>query len=184
MRRTRELSEGPLPFVPPDGKPMVFATMGTLLGGDLKLWRVLAAACRKAGAELVLAHGGRLDDADVAKLNVHHAAAFLPYRTVMRRAALVITHGGSNTVLDALASGVPLLVRPVGFDQPGNLARVRHHQLGEELASLRRPGAIADQIRRLLADLPMRRRCAMIAEALGRAGGAQRGAELVEKAIA
>ncbi len=121
-------------------KPLVFASMGTLLGGDMKVWRSLAAACRKAGAALVLAHGGRLSAAEVAGLDVHHAADFLPYRAVMSHAALVITHGGSNTVLDALSCGVPLLIRPVGFDQPGNLARVRHHRLGEKLASLAAPG--------------------------------------------
>jgi zeaxanthin glucosyltransferase len=154
--------------------------MGTLLGGDLKVWRALAGACRKAGAALVLTHGGRLSRDEVASLDVHHAAAFLPYRAVMRHAALVITHGGSNTVLDALACGVPLLVRPVGFDQPGNLARVRHNGLGEELASLRRPGAIAAQVERLIRADDVRARCRKLAEALACAGGAERAATVVE----
>ncbi|UUR08800.1 glycosyltransferase [Sphingomonas glaciei] len=182
LRRAAELANAPLPFARPD-KPLVFATMGTLLGGDLKLWRALAKACREAGTALVLAHGGRLGDADAAGLAVHHAAAFLPYRAVMRHAALVITHGGSNTVLDALACGVPLLVRPVGFDQPGNLARVRHHRLGEELAGLRRPGALAAQIRRVVGDETMHARCREVASALARAGGAERAAEIVEGAL-
>jgi UDP:flavonoid glycosyltransferase YjiC (YdhE family) len=109
--------------------------MGTLLGGDLKLWRALALACREAGVALVLAHGGRWRRRG-GSLDVHHAAAFLPYRAVLPMRRWCITHGGSNTVLDALSCGVPLLVRPVGFDQPGNLARVRHHGLGEEAGEL------------------------------------------------
>ncbi|WP_426267529.1 glycosyltransferase [Sphingomonas sp. LHG3443-2] len=181
LRRNEELADAALPFDLPEAKPMIFATMGTLLGGDLKLWRALAKACREAGAALVLAHGGRLSAAEVATLDVHHAAAFLPYRAVMRHAALVITHGGSNTVLDALSCGVPLLIRPVGFDQPGNLARVRHHGLGEELA--KRPGAIAEQIKRLIADEAVRARCTAVADALAQAGGAPRGAAIVEAAL-
>jgi zeaxanthin glucosyltransferase len=181
LRRTEELAEAPLPFDLPRGKPLVFATMGTLLGGDLKLWRMLAKACREAGAVLVLAHGGRLSASEESTLDVHHAAAFLPYRAVMQQAALVITHGGSNTVLDALSCGVPLLVRPVGFDQPGNLARVRHHGLGEELA--KRTGAIAEQIRRLIGDDATKVRCAAVAEALDQAGGAPRAAAIVEGAL-
>jgi zeaxanthin glucosyltransferase len=161
----------------------MFASMGTLLGGDLKLWRVLAKTCREAGAALVLAHGGRLSASEAAGLDVHHAAAFLPYRAVMRRAALVITHGGSNTVLDALSCGVPLLIRPVGFDQPGNLARVRHHALGEELASLRRPAAIAEQIRRLVNDTAMRARCERVGQALDGAGGVERAVSVIETAL-
>lgn len=182
LRRSEELTDAPLPFALPD-TPLVFATMGTLLGGDLNLWRALAKACREAGAALVIAHGGRLSAAEAATLNVHHAAAFLPYRSVMKRAALVITHGGSNTVLDALACGMPLLIRPVGFDQPGNLARVRHHRLGEKLASLRRPAAIAEQIRRLIADEATKARCRAVSEALEGAGGAERAANIVEAAL-
>jgi zeaxanthin glucosyltransferase len=181
LRRAEELTDAPLPFALPADKPVVFATMGTLLGGDLKLWRALAKACREAGAALVLAHGGRLSAAEVAPLDVHHSEAFLPYRAVMRQAALVITHGGSNTVLDALACGVPLLIRPVGFDQPGNLARVRHHGFGEELA--KRTGAMAEQIGRLTADKSIKERCAAVAAALVQAGGAPRAARIVEGAL-
>lgn len=183
LRRQGELTEASLPFDLPQ-RPLVFASMGTLLGGDLALWQALARACQEAGAALVLAHGDRLSEAEAASLDVHHAAAFLPYRSVMKHAALVITHGGSNTVLDALACGAPLLIRPVGFDQPGNLARVRHHDLGEELASLRRPRALAAQIARMTADHDLRVRCRTIAAALAKVGGAERAAQLVEDALA
>jgi zeaxanthin glucosyltransferase len=181
LRRAEELAPQPLPFPHPrDGRPLVFASMGTLLGGNLRLWRRLAEAAELAGAALVIAHGGRLGRREAASLPVHHAADFLPYRAVLSRSALCITHGGSNTVLDALACGVPLLVRPVGFDQPGNLARVRHHKLGEKLASPWKPRAIADQIVRLLGDEALRTRCASVAKALAAAGGAERAADVVE----
>lgn len=180
LRRPEEEAEQLLPFGIPGDRPLVFASMGTLLGGDLRLWRTLAKACAEAGTALVLAHGGRLSKADAASLPVHHAGAFLPYRAVLRRASLCITHGGSNTVLDALACGVPLLVRPVGFDQPGNLARVRHHGLGEELA---RPRNIAGQVVRLIVNEGVRRRCATVAMALAEAGGVKRAAEVVEASI-
>jgi zeaxanthin glucosyltransferase len=157
--------------------------MGTLLGGDLTLWRVLARAAREAGAALVLVHGGRLTRAEADSLDVHHAADFLSYRAVLAHAALCITHGGSNTVLDTLACGVPLLVRPVGFDQPGNLARVRHHRLGEKLASLRRPTLIAEQIGRLTRDPALKARCEAVGRALAEAGGTAQAADVVEGAL-
>jgi zeaxanthin glucosyltransferase len=185
LRRQAELEPATLPFeLPSDGRPLVFASMGTMLGGNPKLWKVLAKAAREAGMALVLVHGGRLTEAEAASLDVHHAAAFLPYRAVLAHAALCITHGGSNTLLDTLACGVPLLMRPVGFDQPGNLARVRHHRLGEKLASLRRGGAIAEQIRRMIADEAMRERCRAVGRALQDAGGAARASEVVEQELA
>ena len=75
------------------------------------------------------------------------------------------------------------MIRPVGFDQPGNLARVRHHRLGEKLASPRRSGLIAEQIRRMMADKAMKTRCQAVAKALDQAGGAERAAEIVEAAL-
>lgn len=184
LRRPEELAPAALPFaLPEDGRPLVFASMGTLLGGDLKLWRVLAAAAREAGAALVFVHGGRLTDEQAASVGALHAAAFLPYRAVLAHASLCITHGGSNTVLDTLACGVPLLMRPIGFDQPGNLARVRHHGLGEELASLRRPAVIAGQIRRLVSDEGVKARCESLAEALAAAGGTARAASVIEQQL-
>jgi zeaxanthin glucosyltransferase len=183
LRRPKELAERPLPFTPPQGRPLVFASMGTMLGGDLALWRSLARECDMAGAALVLAHGGRLSEAEAASLGAHHAAAFLPYRSAMRHAALVITHGGSNTVLDTLACGTPLLVRPVGFDQPGNMARIRHHGLGEELQSLSQPGRVAAQIVRVIADTAIRERCRALAAELAQAGGTRRAADVVEREL-
>lgn len=184
LRRPEELAPKHPPFDVPSDRSLVFASMGTLLGGQLDLWRLLADACSEAGASLVLAHGGRLSDAEAGSLDVLHAAAFLPYRAVLRHASLCITHGGSNTVLDALACGVPLLVRPVGFDQPGNLGRVRHHGYGEELASGRKARLVADQIRRVIDDAGMRDRCRRIAQELEAAGGAAAAANVVEQLIA
>ena len=129
---------------------------------------------------LVFVHGGRLSEDQAGSVGAWHSAAFLPYRAVLSHAALCITHGGSNTVLDALACGVPLLVRPAGFDQPGNLARVRHHGLGERLESMRRPARLAEQVRRVIGDSGMKGRCENIAKALAQAGGAARAAEVVE----
>jgi zeaxanthin glucosyltransferase len=169
-----------LPFEPPGDRPLVFATFGTLLGGDLRLWRMLADACQQAGAALVIAHGGKLTDQDASGIDAHYVGAFLPYRDVMKEASLVITHGGSNTILDALACGVPLLVSPVGFDQPGNLARVRHHRLGEKLVSRRNADAVGKQIVRLIADDSTRRRCEEVAAAIADAGGVTRAVRLIE----
>ena len=42
----------------------------------------------------------------------------------------VLTHGGHGTVIKALAAGVPLVVAPLGRDQPDNAARVVHAGAG------------------------------------------------------
>jgi UDP:flavonoid glycosyltransferase YjiC (YdhE family) len=45
---------------------------------------------------------------------------FVPQAKVSENAQLVVTHGGSGTVLGALAAGMPLVVAPMFADQPDN----------------------------------------------------------------
>jgi zeaxanthin glucosyltransferase len=183
IRRPDDEVSAKLPFESDPKQPLVFATMGTLQGGSLELWRAIVQACRRAGAQIVVAHGGKLTDAEAAGLGADHAASFLPYRAVLSQADLCLTHGGSNTVLDALACGVPLVVRPVAFDQPGNLARIIHHGLGERMAPITRPDLLAAQVRRMLSDVGCRRNAARIAAEITTAGGRTRAADLVEAAL-
>jgi len=42
----------------------------------------------------------------------------------------MITHGGPNSVKECIYFGVPMIVFPLWFDQPGNVARVTYHGLG------------------------------------------------------
>lgn len=48
----------------------------------------------------------------------------VPLADVLPRCAAVVTHGGSGTVVAALAAGVPCVVLPMGADQPWNADRV------------------------------------------------------------
>nr|MBA2813956.1 hypothetical protein [Candidatus Pantoea persica] len=83
-----------------------------LQGGRYDLFETLAKACRELDAELLIAYFGGLSDFQARKL---------------LRAGAAITHGGLNTVLDAIASGTPLLAIPLAFNQPGIAARLVHH---------------------------------------------------------
>ena len=57
-------------------------------------------------------------------------AAWFPQIQALERADLVISHGGFGTLREALFYGVPLVVFPLGVDQPGNAARVVYHRVG------------------------------------------------------
>jgi zeaxanthin glucosyltransferase len=179
-RADEEAGAQPLPFALSADRRLVFATFGTLQGGRLRLFRAIAKACRKAGADLLVAHGGQLSPDQARSIGATFVTDFVSYRAVLNRTALCITHGGSNTVLDALACGVPLLVRPVAFDQKGNLARIRHHRLGEELSRF----GLARQIERIIRDAGYRERCSRLAAEIATAGGRTRAADIVEGLLA
>jgi MGT family glycosyltransferase len=50
---------------------------------------------------------------------------YAPQLQILKRAALVVTHAGLNTVLESLSEGLPMVAVPLGNDQPGVAARVR-----------------------------------------------------------
>ena len=64
----------------------------------------------------------------------------------------VITHGGHGTVMKALTAGVPLLVVPLGRDQPDNAARVVHAGAGIRLRKNASVSALRTATARVIED--------------------------------
>ena len=176
--------EKPLPFAPRAGRPLVFASLGTLQGHRLVLFRGVAKACRNLGADLVVAHCGGLAPAEARSIDAFHVTDFVPQAAMLRVASVCVTHGGLNTVLDSLGAGVPLLALPIAFDQRGVGARIRHHGVGEAIrydrAGLR---AVEGCLARLLDDEGYRGRIAPIRQEIETAGGVRLAADLVERAL-
>ncbi len=161
---------------PVEGRPNVFCSLGTLQGGRLPIFRIVAEACRDRGVALTIAHGGKLDASEAASLPGNPAVeAFVPQRAVIGTASAVVTHGGLNTVLDALAAGVPLIVVPLAFEQGATAARVARTGAGLAipLRSLT-PERVGKAFGEIL-DVPSyRERAAALRDEIALAGGVDR----------
>ena len=171
-------------FDPPArDRPLVFVSLGTLQGNRLGLFRVIAAACARLGLACVIAHGGRLTPEQAASLpGSPMVADFLPQRAALRHAALVITHGGMNTILDALSLGVPAVTIPLAFEQAANAARLVHAGIG---AMVKPKGltaaALASVINAVMSVPAYRARAAALREEIAAAGGAALAAGIIER---
>ena len=64
---------------------------------------------------------------------------FLPQVALVERSALVITHGGNNSVTESLTAGVPMLVLPFSTDQFAGAAAIENAGLGVALDPQRAP---------------------------------------------
>ena len=171
-------------WTPVEGKPTIFCSLGTLQGGRLPIFRTVAEACGDRGLALTIAHGGKLDASEAASLPGHpRVEAFVPQRAVIGTASAVVTHGGLNTVLDALAAGVPLIVVPLAFEQGAIAARVA--RTGAGLVIPRRqftPARVADALSALLDTPSYRERAAALRDEIAVAGGVDRAVALIERA--
>ena len=165
-------------------RPNVFCSLGTLQGGRLPIFRMVADACRERGLALTVAHGGKLDADEAASLSGDvRVEAFVPQRAVIRTSSAVVTHGGLNTVLDALAAGVPLVVVPLAFEQGAIASRVARSGAGI-VVSRRRLTAVrlAAALGELLDTASYRERAAALRDEIALAGGVDRAVGLIERA--
>lgn len=108
------------------GAPTIYVTLGTVFNhesGDL-FPRILAGLA-PLRANILVTVGREIDPASLGPQPPHVTVArFVPQADVLPHADLVVSHGGSGSVLGSLAHGVPLLVIPMGADQPLNAGRV------------------------------------------------------------
>jgi zeaxanthin glucosyltransferase len=176
----------PLPAIDPD-RPFVFASLGTMQGGRLDLFRRIVRAARQADVQLLVAHCGGLDDTQARTLQRDGAdwvVDFAPQLAALERADAVISHAGWNTIMDAIAARTPMLALPIAFDHPGGAARVRHAGIGlQASARFSSAGTLARHLRTLLADDSFRQRLEPLGAAVARAGGTARAADIVEEAL-
>lgn len=105
--------------------PAVYFTLGTIFNlesGDL-LVRVIA-ALRELPINLVATVGHDVDPAELGPQpgNVR-IERYVPQSRVLPYCDLVVSHGGSGSVIGALAHGLPSLLLPIGADQPWNAER-------------------------------------------------------------
>ncbi|HZF44400.1 MAG TPA: glycosyltransferase [Sphingomonadaceae bacterium] len=165
----------------PDGRPLVFCSLGSLQGSRGEIFRNVASACHELGLRLVVAHGGRLAPRDAARLPGDPlVAAYLPQRAVLAQCAVAITHAGFNTVLDALSFGVPLVAIPLAFEQPATAARLARAGVAEIVAKGAGPKALKRAVARVLAEPGYREAAGRVRADITAAGGVTRAADLVE----
>ena len=116
-----------------DPRPVVYVSFGSFLSARDDVLARVVAALRPLEVRVALAIGSA-DPAVLGELPGHWLArGFLPQVTVLRRADLAITHGGNNSVTEALTCGVPMVVLPFSTDQFGGAAAIERAGVGEAL---------------------------------------------------
>ena len=169
-----------------DGRPLVYASLGTLQSAREAVFRCFADACKGLELQLVISHAGGLTTDQAAQLPGSPVVVeYAPQEQLIARAQLTLTHAGLNTVLDSLAQGVPMVAVPVTYEQPAIARRIERCGCGEAIAlSKLRRGNLRDAIVRITGQTRYRAAAQQMARAIDRAGGVKRAADLAESASA
>ena len=175
----------PFPFEALDGRPLVYASLGTIQNRLTWIFRTIAEALAGLDVQLVISLGGSADPSVLGRLPgdplVVRAA---PQLELLDRATLTITHAGMNTTLESLARGVPMVALPITNDQPAVAARIARTGTGL-VVPLRRltPNRLRQAAARVLAEPSFAANAASLKAAIARAGGVTRAADVVERLL-
>lgn len=175
----------PFPFEALDGRPLIYASMGTLQNRMLWVFRVIAEACDGLATQLVISLGGSADPEVLGPLPGSPVVVRVaPQLELLDLATLAITHAGMNTAMESLARGVPMVAIPVTNDQPGVAARIEWTGAGLVVPPRRlTPRTLREAVTRVLSEPSFRSDAARLKQAIARSGGAERAADVIERVI-
>lgn len=132
--------------------------MGTVFHRTPGLHETILAALRDEPLNLLIALGFDQDPVRLGPLPPHvRVQPTLPQAALLPRCALLVSHGGFNSVKEALAEGVPLVIVPIAGDQPYCARRCQALGVGRVIwPAERNAAAIRAAVRTVLGDAAYR----------------------------
>lgn len=171
------------PFNKLNGKPLIYASMGTLQNRLNDVFYTIAEACTDIDAQLVISLGGGQAKEAFSNLPGNPLVVkYAPQLELLQKASLNITHAGLNTTLESLSYGVPMVAIPVTDDQPGVAARIKWTGAGEIVPLSRlNVTTLKESIQRVLTQNEYKQNAVKLQKAISCTGGVNQAADVIEK---
>lgn len=165
-------------------RALILVVEGT---SDPILLQVAAQGLADVGDAVVLVAG---KGHDLQQLRLGRTAAnvrvepWVPLKTVLPSASVVVCNGNSETVLAALSQGLPMVIVPSMLDQPEMSWRVSESGAGVRLARRQcTPLRLRESVKLVKNDARFRINAAKLGSNLSQRGGVRRAAELLEDLV-
>jgi len=170
------------PFERLNGKPLIYASLGTLQNQRPEIFECIAKSCLSLDVQLVISLGN--PKAPLIELPGNPIIVpFAPHQKLIERSQVVVTHAGMNTVLTALGCGVPLVAIPITNEQPGIASRLTRTKAGKmlklsELSEI----SLCTAIREVLSESSYRNNAQKMRKIIQESGGVVQVADILETA--
>lgn len=168
-----------------NGKPLVYASLGTLQNRLLWIFKAIAQACVEFDVQLIIALGGGASPDALQELPGDPiVVGYAPQLELLPKATLTITHAGMNTTLESLSNGVPMVAIPITNDQPGIAARIAWTGTGEFIP-LEEVNAekLEQAIKEVLTNDSYKKNALKLQEAIKQGGGVNKAVDIIEQAV-
>jgi UDP:flavonoid glycosyltransferase YjiC (YdhE family) len=148
-------------------KPLIYIAMGSQRYQPKYVQQLLRTCvevmARRPAWQAIVAVGRHLSPEELSCPANVVAVKSAPQLSVLKKAKLMVTHGGLGSVKECIVHGVPMIAFPLAVDQPGNAVRVDYHRIGiaGDVRTVSHAG-ILSMLDRVLAEPEYRERIALM----------------------
>jgi MGT family glycosyltransferase len=168
----------------PRDRPIVYVTEGSMHSKPALLLRAALQGLSSLPVRVIATTGKHRDPEKLGLGAIPSNARverWVPHSDLFPRTDVVVTTGGTGTVLATLSAGVPLVVVPTAWDQPENAWRVNEAGAGIRLSpSECTPERICSAVERVLREPSFRQNARRLGGQFAGYGGAAQAADLLE----
>lgn len=164
-------------------RPLIYISLGTVLKGAVSFFQNCIEAFRGENADVIISVGKKFDIRKLKNIPENVLAyPSVPQLEVLKMADVFVTHGGMNSVSEALVYGVPMVVIPFVSDQPVNARCIEKLGVGKRLEySDVKQNVLKEMAFSVIMDSEIKNNMKKVQQLINEALGNKGGAEMVFK---
>ena len=166
------------------GRPLVYASLGTVINDHPDFYRTLITALRDQDVDLLISCGKGFDPAALGMLPANvRVEQFVDQMEVLARASLFVTHCGMNSASEGMWMAVPELLFPLTGEQRAVARRVSEVGAGVMLgkAAAKDPAKLREVVLHALSDAGLAAGAARMREDFRSCAGPCGAADFIEQ---
>jgi UDP:flavonoid glycosyltransferase YjiC (YdhE family) len=163
---------------------VVYFTLGTVFNAESgDLFQRVIAGLRDLSVQVAVTVGRGIDPAELGPQPANvHVERYVSQGVLLPRCHLVVCHAGSGSVMGALAHGLPMVLFPLGADQPLNAARCQALGVARVLNAMEAtPAAVGAVVSSVLEDPSYRRESERLRDEIAALPGPAHAVVLLER---
>lgn len=161
--------------------PLIYISLGTIVKGAASFFQNCVEAFRNEAVDVIISVGNSFDIKKLKNVPSHiHIYKSVPQLEVLKISDVFVTHGGMNSVSEALVSSTPMVVIPFSSDQPVNAKCVEKLGVGKCLSyDLVNKNTLKDCVQFVMSNDCVKSNIAKVQELIRKAPGNAGGAEMI-----
>lgn len=164
-------------------RPLLYISLGTTYNDNIAFFRACIKQFGDGLFEVAMSVGDRIRVEDLGEVpeNIEVRRSF-PQISVLKHAAVFLSHAGMGSTMEALLLQVPLVAVPQQGDQALNARKIRELGIGEYCSPAEdlKLNAMAEAVQRVAGDRAIRDRLAQLRAQVDRDSGLAAGVRAIE----